>query len=361
MGRLVILLWIASFTSLSAAQEIAVGVIAPLTGVRSDAGEYIRSALAIARDEIQADPSRPLKFRFIIEDSRYEPQNAVTAIHKLIEIDKARFIIGAYGSAETLAVAPIAERSSTILISPGSQAAEISQAGDYIFRLMHNVAYEAPWFARFIAPRLRNGRIDFLTISTGIGPSYLNYFRPALEQHGGELGIVGEFSASDTDFRSHLLRLKAAGAADLFLMSTPAQLPLILRQSSQLGFRPQFYNIGVEGQEIVKQTPELAAGLLYPYSYDSEAGEPAVVTFHQEYLDRFKVIPDAVAANSYDAAQLLNRCANERGPEPSKVRDCLYAVRDYHGASGTFSIDSSGDAQRQLFVKTIRHGRFVRY
>ena len=45
---------------------------------------------------------------------------------KLIEIDKAHFIIGAYGSAETLSVAPVAEKAKVILITPGSQAAEIS-------------------------------------------------------------------------------------------------------------------------------------------------------------------------------------------------------------------------------------------
>src|SRR5687768_14298707 len=88
--------------------SITVGVIAPLTGVRADAGEYTVNAITIAKEEINNDPKRKYKLNFLIEDSKYEAPAAVSAIQKLITLNKVKYVIGPYGSSESLAVAPIA-------------------------------------------------------------------------------------------------------------------------------------------------------------------------------------------------------------------------------------------------------------
>jgi hypothetical protein len=40
------------------------------------------------------------------------------------------------------------------------------------------------------------------------------------------------------------------------------------------------------------------------------------------------------------------------------VRDKLYAVRDYNGASGATTFDRNGDALKPLEFRTIRNGHF---
>ena len=348
--------------SLSLAQRserISIGVITPLTGVRAEAGDYCRKALELAQQDLSAKNLRyPL--RFIFEDSKYEPPAAVTAAKKLIELDKTQFIIGAYGSAETLSVAPVAEKARVILISPGSQAAEISDSGDYIFRLIHNMTQEAPFFGKFVASRMHSGTLHFLSVNTGVGPTYLKYFRPVLEGEGKKVGLAEEFDSKESDFRPQLLRIKTRQPTDIFLIAPPAHLPLILRQAKQLGVSSQFYNIGVEGPEILT-AGELAEGLLYPYSYDAYGDEPQVRRFHEAYLGKFGSEPDTVAANSYDAAMLLSSCFERAGIEVEAVKRCLYEVKHYPGVSGTFDIDANGDAVKKLFIKTVRGGKFARW
>jgi branched-chain amino acid transport system substrate-binding protein len=343
----------------AAAQSVRIGVLAPLTGMRADSGHYITKSLQLAGEEINQDAKRKYKLEFIFEDSKYEPAAAVTGTKKLIEVDKVSYIIGPHGSSETLAIAPIAEKARVILITPASQVEEISQAGDYIFRLIHNTTQEAPWFAEFVAQKMKSDTIHYLSINTAI-ISYLTHFRPVLEKRGKKVGLVEEFDAKETDFRIPLLRIKAQHATDVFFIATPRQIPLILNQAKEIGLEVQFYTIGIEGPDILK-AGALAEGLLYPYSYDNSDSDEPVRRFYQTYSARFHIEPDTIAANSYDAAFLLSNCFERFGTDSQNVKSCLYQTKNYHGASGTFSIDENGDAVKALIVKTVRNGKFAKY
>lgn len=342
-------------------EAIKIGVVEPLSGSRADAGEYVKNALLLAEEDINNDSRRKYKISFIYEDSKYEPQTAVGAITKLRNLDKVHYVIGAQGSSETLAIAPIAETSKIILITPGSQSDEISKAGDYIFRTIHNTAQEAPIFAETVARRMKSDTIHFLALNTDATPSYLKHFQPAIEQKGKRVGIVEKFDPKETDFRTQLLKIKAENPADIFLIATPKNAGMILKQSGELDIKAQFYNIGVEGPELIQIAGGAAEGLVYPYSYDIQSESAYVKNFHQKYLDRYKRENDTVAANAYDAAYLLSNCFEKVGDNVEKVKNCLYQTTNYEGASGKFSIDQNGDAVKQFIIKTIKNGQFVKY
>lgn len=343
------------------AETIRIGVIAPLTGVRADAGEFTRNALAIAEEEINADTARKFRVQFLFEDSKYEPAPAVSALHKLIDVDGIRYIIGPHGSSEVLAAAPVAEQAKVILIAPASQTSEVSQAGDYIFRLIHNSAQEAPVSASFAAQKMKSDTLHFLALNTAITDAYLKDFTPTFEKAGKKIGLVEKFDSKAGDFKTELAKIKSKNPTDVFLIATPKHAGLILKQASELGVKAQFYNIGVEGPDIIQIAGSAAEGLLYPYSYDSTGKDARVAHFYTKYAARFKREPDTIAVNVYDAAFLLTDCMERMGNDVEKVKHCLYDTRDYRGASGAFSIDANGDAVKSIFFKTIRNGEFIRF
>ena len=343
------------------AEIVKIGILAALTGVRADGGAYLRAGVSIAQNEIGEDPARKYKLQFIFEDSQYLPQTAVSAFWKLKNVDHVNFIIGGQGSSDTLAVAPLAERTRTIFITPAAGSDEISDAGDYIFRTMHNTAQEAPVSSKLVAGQMKGDTIHFLALSTAITPSYLKHFKPAIEKRGKKVGLVEEFDALATDMRAQITKIKSEGATDVFLLATPTQLGLIMKQSQGLGFKPQFYTMGVQGPETIKVGGDAAEGLLYCYSYDDESREPQVRRFLEKYSALYQDAPDGIAANAYDAAYLLSDCFEKTGPEANAVKTCLYQVHEVHGASGTFSFDNNGDAVRRFIVKTIRDQKFVKY
>ena len=362
MLRSVVLVLIYIFTctvSLSA-EEISVGIIAPLTGLRSDAGNYIKNGVELAVGEVNSSSKYNFKFKVLYEDSKYSAKESVTAFRKLKNISKVDFIIGPYSSSSVLAVAPLAEETNTLLIIPGAQSDEISEAGDNIFRLIHNARQEAPFFAEEISKRMKSDTLHLLVLQTAFTYSYLKHFKPALKKHAKKIGLIEEYAPEATDFRSHLLRIKEKKPTDIFLFATPLHAGHILKQAAEISLNVQFYNIGVEGPELLELAGKHAEGLLYPYSYDVDSKQPEILSFTKSYYKQYKSEPDTVAANSYDGVKLLADCINSYGVDVSKVKDCFYAVDSFAGASGTFKIDEQGDAVKKLLVKQIRNGKYTR-
>ena len=66
------------------------------------------------------------------------------------------------------------------------------------------------------------------------------------------------------------------------------------------------------------------------------------------------------AANAYDAAMILSFCLEKVGNNPDAVKSCLFYIRNYQGAGGPLSIDRNGNCRRELFLKTVKNGKFAR-
>lgn len=124
--------------------EILIGHLAPLTGTVAVYGDWLTQGTELAAEEINTKGGIDgRKIRIIHEDTKCDPTTGVSAINKLITVDKVPAIIGAACSSVTLAVAPIAERNKVALMSAVSAAIKISDAGDYIFRIFPSNAAEA--------------------------------------------------------------------------------------------------------------------------------------------------------------------------------------------------------------------------
>lgn len=75
----------------------------------------IESALRIAVEEINGDAPMGRKLKLQIEDSQTDPDAATRATQKLINVNRSAAIMGVWSSAETLAIAPMAIQSGTVL------------------------------------------------------------------------------------------------------------------------------------------------------------------------------------------------------------------------------------------------------
>jgi branched-chain amino acid transport system substrate-binding protein len=356
----ILLMGLAAFPAGAATQEqtIKVGVMAALTGVRADAGAYTMNALRMAEADLAAKPST-FRLRLIVEDTQYSPRVAVSAVQKLLDRDGVSFIIGSLNSSEVLAIAPVVEQARVLFVTPSAQSEKITNAGDYIFRLIHNTAQDTPAFTRYIASQLGNAKLDFLMMQTDAARASVLEAKAVLAVLHKGIGNVEEFDPDATDFRAVLLRLKAHGCTHLYVGAAPKLTALIVNQAADLRFKPQFYGYAIEGPDLLTIGGKNAEGLLYPYSLDQQSTLPTVRSFVTRYRQRWGIEPDVIAANSYDALMLLHSCVEGFGAEVEKVKQCFYATKNYAGAGGVFSINEKGDAVRQLYLKTVRNGAFV--
>jgi branched-chain amino acid transport system substrate-binding protein len=343
-------------------QEVKIGVIMPFTGPSSDAAEYVRKGLEIAEKEINSNAELRYKVKLIFEDSQYKPELAVTGIQKLINFDNAKFVIGAYGSSETVAIAPITEKSKVILMVPGSQATSITTIGDFVFRVQVNTRQEAEFFSKFLYGKIGKKRLSIIALNNEYRASVIEDYSNYFGSLGGNLGLVQKYEATTTsDYRTFLLKIKEDNAQALLVVANRKTGGLIMKQAGELGLGLEFFAPSViEGQELLDTAGSAVEGLIYPYPFDDSSSNPAQKAFQEKFVAAFGVKSEMLSANSFDALTLLSSCFEKVGVETTAIRDCLYATQNYQGASGILSFDKFGDVKKPFILKTVKDGEFVK-
>jgi branched-chain amino acid transport system substrate-binding protein len=85
-----------------------------------------------------------------------------------------------------------------------------------------------------------------------------------------------------------------------------------------------------------------------------EATTPTRENFAQRYRLATGVFPSPVAAEAYDAVQLIGRAVRETGPNRVRVRDQISCIQNGAGVSGTISFDKQGNNRANVSLIRVR-------
>ena len=341
-------------------EVVKVGVIAPLSGPQAEVGTYIKNGLQLAEEEI--NNKSQLKVSLIFEDSQYKPDLAVAAAKKLIDIDKVKYIIIGDGSSQALAVAPLAEQNKVVYIAALSQASQLTQAGDYIFRSQVNVTQEVSFYAPIIYKIVGNKKIDILGVNNDYGIDYATKFSSFYSDLGGKVGVTEKYNPNDKDSRTQILKVKADKPDAVLIVGVRNQTGSIIRQASDIGLNVKFFGTSpVEGKSFLEVAGSAGEGLLYPYPFDENSQFPVQKKYQEKYLAKFGLKSEQNAANSYDALELISHCLNRVGNNNEKVKDCMYTIKNFPGATGSLTFDQNGDVSKPFILKTVKNGQFIKF
>ena len=101
-----------------------------------------------------------------------------------------------------------------------------------------------------------------------------------------------------------------------------------------------------------------AEGVLF-FEPEPEGREEAREKFVRDFRESYQYPPRVLATNAYDATVLLTRSIAECKKEKTCIRKKLRSLKDYSGASGTFSIGEKQTGQRSFRLKTCHKGEFI--
>ena len=102
----VLCLWLAGCTK-NSADEIVVGEYASLTGGTATFGKSSNAGVQLAAEEINASGGLlGKKLRVVVEDDQSKPEEARTAVLKLLKQNEVVAVLGEVASSRSLAAAP---------------------------------------------------------------------------------------------------------------------------------------------------------------------------------------------------------------------------------------------------------------
>jgi len=345
-------------------EPIKIGFIASLTGGTATQAEYTLKGVSLAVDELNSKEGiKGRRINLIVEDDQCDPKIAVSAIEKLINIDKPAVIIGPSCSSSVIATAPIAEKSGTIIMTTIGSSPKITHAGDYIFRNTPSGALLAEKIAEFAINNYgaKNASILYLNMDNGV--DFKEIFKKRFEQLGGRILNEEAYERGTKDFRTQLFKIKEKAPQIIFIGGQEHELAV--KQIRELGIQAQIMGpITMETDELIRVAGKAAEGVIYTaVEFEHESKEPMIKEYQDKFMAKYGKPSEIRAATAYDAVMITARAmANCNNPEDTVcIKKELYNTKNYPGISGVTTFDENGDVIKPIMIKTVKDGKFVRY
>ena len=324
-----------------------IGVMESATGPGETYGRVAVQAKQMAVAEINAAGGiNGRKLELVVEDSKCNAQDAITAYNKLTDVDGVKIILGTSCSGAMLGAAPLAEADGVVLFSGLATNPDIAEAGDYIFRTaMSDAQLGVDTGNELWADGIR--RLATMTESTDYAEGVRRTTVEQFTKLGGE--VVGEerYASDVTDFRTQLTKLIEQNP-DAIHIAAQSEFAggTIVKQLGELGYEGQLYSevvpVGATALEIAGDAATGLKAVTADLDPANQKASDVLASFRQQYG---YVTLAWYLGSAYDDVHIAAQCLKETGDDQDAdgFRDCLYGIT-WSGAIGVdYSFDDKGE------------------
>jgi branched-chain amino acid transport system substrate-binding protein len=355
---------LAAVAAAACSREVRVAAIVSTTGAASTYGEKVASGIELARLELDSEAGW-FGRRFVVyfDDDRTLPSRGVEVLRERIDRDGVRLVIGAVTSPVSLALAETCESRGVVLVSPSASAPELSEAGEFVFRVAPSDTLEGNSMAEF-ARDLGLSQVAVVAVAGAYGDGLRATFVRRFEGPRRRIVAVVSFAELDAAVLDAMASEVVASRPDgIYLGAYEADAAAIARRLREAGFRGVILGSSALGPVFAERAGSAAELTVFPkYEFDPRSTDPATLGFVERYRAAYGATPGPEAAQGYDAMKVLARAVHDaKSADPDAVRLALTAIRDYSGATGRIAFDRNGDVQRYPRLYVIRRGVPVPY
>jgi ABC-type branched-subunit amino acid transport system substrate-binding protein len=362
---------------------LQLGVLTPLTGAGGFDGPRMAKAMQAVIDDVNAAGGLlGRKVVLVIEDDQTNPEAAVRAARKLIDVTKVPAIMGTWASAVTTAVAPLCWESKTFLttVSGADSITKLPHEG-YLIRTQPNNHLQAGKHAEFIAS-LGVKRCFMMSIQAPFAQPTQERATEVLKQRGSQMMGTLIYDKDKTTYRSEVDQALRTNPDLIYLNGYAPDVTILLRDLFRAGYTgmrfAQSYAVTTkvleslphevtEGVITVQPSADVSSpayelakkrlGVAEPDSYETQATDWASLVS--------LAIAKAKAASGTGIHDNVRRISQGSGTRVYSATEGLKLLAEgkdinYEGASGPCDFTEIGDIVDCKFrYNKVAGGKFV--
>lgn len=367
-----------SFPGWCASKAIKIGFNIELTGDIPKVGESSKYTAEILKEEInQAGGLRvgdeTYQVEFIYEDNESKAESATAAALKLITQDEVLAVVGPQSSKQAIPAGEICNSYKTPMISPWSTNPQTTKDRPYVFRACFLDEFQGPVAANFVSQEFGAKKAAVLyDIASDYPKGLAEFFKASFEKlHGlGSVVAFETFTSKDRDFSAQLTTIVKSGADVLFVPQYYDEVPLIVKQAHELGWKKPIMGSDAWGSaELMKLCGDDCKGYFFSTHYAAAGAKGATKEFIDKYQAKYGYVPDDVAALTWDACRLLLQAMQDSGKltgDLEKDREALKGhlaqIKDFQGITGKMTFTPDGNPIKcAVIVRISEKGEFEFY
>ncbi|HKW94645.1 MAG TPA: ABC transporter substrate-binding protein [Methylomirabilota bacterium] len=346
---------------------IKVGFSSAMTGPSAITGEGVKWAAQMLVDEYNAKGGiMGRKIEAYFGDNAGTPGEAVSAVRRLVDVDKVDVIIGQTHSGACLGALPVIKELQVPMIIEACSNPKIREligktVNEWAFRVNPDDVMLANQFAKYMSQSTKS--VSIFAQNDDFGRGAAAAYDVAFKKYGIKLVSTEYFDRGQADYRPVLTRVKRANPEAVLLVMLASEGSVFMRQFRELGLTQKLYARGsmatVEFLYQVKDTPNIADGLVEA-TYWTPALDPA---WEKQWLDRWKVpvrIHGSLAAIAFRYALVpaLEQAIKKTGRTDRKaIRDALEHVDVANTPVGRIRFDDTHQAFINMLLVEIHGGQ----
>lgn len=333
----------AGYGQAASGQPYAIGVTYPLSGPLGAWGQLLVPAIEIAvehANEAGGVNGRPLAL--VIEDSKGNPEGAVSAMRKVVQVDRVAAVLTIFTNVVS-AQMPLANQLKVPLLSP-VEAPGLVANSEWAFAHSPLLSRTLPLIGDYWKAHNVKRLFAFFP-NTPLS----RYSSPIVKAQAEKLGLEYDealFKLGDTDFRGLITRAKAFNpdAILIFGHGTPDE-GLIMKQVRELGMATPLYNscACVTVKSYREAAGNAADGVVFAgFRYEREAAKKLM----DAYRAKLGFDPDYAALEVYDMVFMIAEAIKKHGYDGAGIRRGLTEVKDFRSIGG--GIVSMGEDRQSV-------------
>ena len=364
-------------------EPIPIGTLCPLTGAGGAYGPDMQKAIVSVAERINKGGGihgRPIQL--FHEDSQTNPEAAVRAARKLIDVNKVVALMSTFASAVTLAVKPLAVESKVFYISvSGADAVTEGNHGGYIARTQPNTKLQGQVYGKWVVSRKEWKRLALMTLQTPFAVPFGDNFTATVKSAGLTVSDSLIYEDKKASYRSEITRVLATNPELIMLLGYTPDSVVMAKELYRAAYKgavlgPAF---AINAKFVEGAGAEVAEGVwaIDPApSFDSPAYKQFAAAVPQadknpyapQSWDHMTLVGLALAARRGEASgtvikENLRTISNPPGTVVTSYEDGARLLAEgkkinYEGASGSCDFDAIGDILSRPFgVYQVRKGK----
>lgn len=365
-----ILLTMLFLYSCGAPSPIRIGVIIDLTGPTKEYGLAMQRGLDLAAAEFNENPqklrdflgNRPIELVYF--DSKGTRAGARAAFIQLNR-EGISVLIGPGSSDEALEVAPLAQRTQTLMLTPTASTPNLPRVGgEFVMRNTTSDRIEAVRMVD-VCKELGYNNIGIVWQNNEYSTQWAAAFREEHLKEGGEVAFQKYFSGTETDYSAIVEEIDDKKPDAILITGYYQPSSKLIKEIRDMDFYypiigpGSFYNT-----KFFNLVEEFGDGILFTYpDYDPNSTQAHIQEFVNNYKSKYNAVPDIFAATSYDSLLLIAHAYRRAGSTrvtSRELRDNLARTQNFPGISGETSFNpNTGECLKSPKLGVIVEGRKI--
>ncbi|WP_313127930.1 ABC transporter substrate-binding protein [Anaerocolumna sp.] len=346
---------------------IKIGALQDITGKTATLGKMIQAGAQYAIDEINAAGGvNGKKLELITRDTTGDVTEAINAFTLLATQDGVSAIIGPPVANIGLAIAPLSEQYNVPILGFAIDTAVLQNKDGVTYKNMFlfqpSDDQQGAIMAKYALDELGSKKIGAIYRSdNAYSLGLVDGFKSYLAESGSDSKIVQEvqFTATDTDFSTMLMKLMNAGADVIYAPNYTQELITIAQQARAVGYTGTII-MGLDAAPPFASLAGAASNNII-YINNITESEPKVA----EIMEKYKAETGADATNKfflgYDVVNILADTITEVGEDSVAIRDAVEKLTGFEGLTGIISINPENHQPQglEMYIHEIKDGESV--